>query len=46
VAPVFQDPMTRLNPLMTIGKHRIETLCATNLSVLAVSERKVLTTLE
>ena len=26
VALVFQDPMTRLDPLMTIGKHCIETL--------------------
>lgn len=26
VALVFQDPMTRLNPLMTIGNHCIETL--------------------
>lgn len=28
VALVFQDPMTRLNPLMTIGDHCIETLRA------------------
>ena len=28
VALVFQDPMTRLDPLMTIGKHCIETLKA------------------
>lgn len=28
VALVFQDPMTRLNPLMTIGDHCIETLLA------------------
>ncbi|MBZ8179784.1 dipeptide ABC transporter ATP-binding protein [Oscillatoria salina] len=28
VALVFQDPMTRLDPLMTIGKHCIETLRA------------------
>ncbi|MBL1210144.1 ABC transporter ATP-binding protein [Geminocystis sp. GBBB08] len=28
VALVFQDPMTRLNPLMTIGDHCIETLKA------------------
>lgn len=28
VALVFQDPMTRLNPLMTIGNHCIETLKA------------------
>jgi len=26
VALVFQDPMTRLDPLMTIGKHCVETL--------------------
>ncbi|MDY7020083.1 MAG: ABC transporter ATP-binding protein [Cyanobacteriota bacterium] len=28
VALVFQDPMTRLDPLMTIGEHCIETLSA------------------
>ena len=28
VALVFQDPMTRLDPLMTIGQHCIETLLA------------------
>jgi peptide/nickel transport system ATP-binding protein len=28
VALVFQDPMTRLNPLMTIGEHCLETLRA------------------
>lgn len=28
VALVFQDPMTRLNPLMTIGNHCLETLKA------------------
>lgn len=28
VALVFQDPMTRLDPLMTIGKHCVETLQA------------------
>ncbi|MEH2252538.1 ABC transporter ATP-binding protein [Nostoc sp.] len=28
IALVFQDPMTRLDPLMTIGKHCIETLRA------------------
>ncbi|AFZ21425.1 dipeptide ABC transporter ATP-binding protein [Allocoleopsis franciscana] len=28
VALVFQDPMTRLDPLMTIGEHCIETLMA------------------
>ena len=28
IALIFQDPMTRLNPLMTIGDHCIETLQA------------------
>ncbi|MBD2386947.1 dipeptide ABC transporter ATP-binding protein [Cylindrospermum sp. FACHB-282] len=28
IALIFQDPMTRLNPLMTIGNHCIETLQA------------------
>ncbi|MEO0458254.1 MAG: ABC transporter ATP-binding protein [Cyanobacteria bacterium P01_A01_bin.114] len=28
VALIFQDPMTRLDPLMTIGDHCVETLCA------------------
>ena len=28
IALVFQDPMTRLDPLMTIGDHCLETLCA------------------
>jgi peptide/nickel transport system ATP-binding protein len=28
VGLVFQDPMTRLDPLMTIGDHCVETLCA------------------
>ncbi|MFM7368639.1 MAG: ATP-binding cassette domain-containing protein, partial [Sphaerospermopsis kisseleviana] len=28
VALVFQDPMTRLDPLMTIGNHCLETLAA------------------
>ena len=28
VALVFQDPMTRLDPLMTIGEHCLETLMA------------------
>jgi peptide/nickel transport system ATP-binding protein len=28
VSIVFQDPMTRLNPLMTIGQHCIETILA------------------
>ncbi len=47
VALVFQDPMTRLNPLMTIGKHCIETLCShqPQLSWRQAKE-KALTTLE
>ena len=28
VSLVFQDPMTRLDPLMTIGQHCVETLLA------------------
>ena len=28
VGLVFQDPMTRLNPLMTVGEHLVDTLCA------------------
>ena len=30
VALVFQDPMTRLNPVMTVGEHCLETLRAHN----------------
>ena len=47
VALVFQDPMTRLNPLMTIGKHCIETLLShqPQLSWRQAKE-KALTTLE
>lgn len=47
IALVFQDPMTRLNPLMTIGDHCIETLKAhqPQLSHKLVKE-KALTTLE
>ena len=47
VALVFQDPMTRLDPLMTIGEHCLETLQAHqgNLSKKAAKE-KALTILE
>jgi peptide/nickel transport system ATP-binding protein len=47
VALVFQDPMTRLDPLMTIGEHCLETLQAhqPNLSKKAAKE-KALTILE
>ena len=33
IALVFQDPMTRLDPLMTIGEHCIETLKAHELEL-------------
>jgi peptide/nickel transport system ATP-binding protein len=47
VALVFQDPMTRLDPLMTIGDHCLETLRShqPNLSKQAAKE-KALATLE
>ncbi len=47
VALVFQDPMTRLDPLMTIGEHCIETLLA-HQTQLSRSEAKAksITTLE
>ncbi|MBD2447742.1 ABC transporter ATP-binding protein [Nostoc sp. FACHB-152] len=47
VALIFQDPMTRLDPLMTIGKHCIETLQAhsPHLSTKEAKE-KALATLE
>ena len=47
VALVFQDPMTRLDPLMTIGNHCLETLKAhqPNLSSTEAKD-KVLATLE
>ena len=46
VALVFQDPMTRLDPLMTIGNHCLETLKAhqPNLSS-TKAKKKVLSTL-
>ena len=45
VALVFQDPMTRLDPLMTIGEHCIETLCAhqPNLSRREAKDRSIAT---
>ncbi|BAY62080.1 ABC transporter-related protein [Calothrix brevissima NIES-22] len=47
VALIFQDPMTRLDPLMTIGKHCIETLQAhaPELSA-AQAKEKAIATLE
>ncbi|MBU6229650.1 MAG: ABC transporter ATP-binding protein [Cyanobacteria bacterium REEB459] len=43
IALVFQDPMTRLDPLMTIGHHCIETLRAhrPNMSAAQARERAV-----
>jgi peptide/nickel transport system ATP-binding protein len=43
VALIFQDPMTRLDPLMTIGDHCLETLQAhqPNLSRKAAKERAI-----
>jgi peptide/nickel transport system ATP-binding protein len=45
VALVFQDPMTRLDPLMTIGDHCLETLKShePNLSTKAAKERAIAT---
>ncbi|NJO43082.1 MAG: ABC transporter ATP-binding protein [Cyanobacteria bacterium CRU_2_1] len=45
VALVFQDPMTRLDPLMTIGEHCLETLRAhqPQLSRQATKERSIAT---
>ncbi|CEJ47943.1 dipeptide ABC transporter ATP-binding protein [Umezakia ovalisporum] len=40
IALIFQDPMTRLDPLMTIGQHCIETLQA-HLPKLSTKEAKV-----
>jgi peptide/nickel transport system ATP-binding protein len=43
IALVFQDPMTRLNPLMTVGDHCLETLRAhrPELSAAAAKERAI-----
>ncbi len=47
VALVFQDPMTRLDPLMTIGKHCIETLKAHQPKLsLRQAKEKAIATLE
>ncbi len=45
VSIVFQDPMTRLDPLMTIGDHCVETLRShvPNLSRAAAKERAIAT---
>ncbi|TVP58118.1 MAG: ABC transporter ATP-binding protein [Nodularia sp. (in: Bacteria)] len=45
IALIFQDPMTRLDPLMTIGKHCIETLQAhsPNLSTREAKEQAIAT---
>ncbi|MDX2097271.1 MAG: ABC transporter ATP-binding protein [Leptolyngbyaceae cyanobacterium bins.59] len=45
VALIFQDPMTRLDPLMTIGNHCVETLKAhqPNLSNREAKERAIAT---
>ncbi|MGI2904179.1 dipeptide ABC transporter ATP-binding protein [Tolypothrix sp. VBCCA 56010] len=45
VALIFQDPMTRLDPLMTIGKHCLETLKAhsPSLSTKQAKERAIAT---
>lgn len=45
VALIFQDPMTRLDPLMTIGNHCIETLKAHSpqLSAKAAKEKAIAT---
>jgi peptide/nickel transport system ATP-binding protein len=47
VALVFQDPMTRLNPLMTIGRHCIETLLSHQPQLsLRQAKEKAIATLE
>jgi peptide/nickel transport system ATP-binding protein len=47
IALVFQDPMTRLNPLMTIGDHCLETLKAHQPQLSAqLAQEKALSTLE
>ena len=45
VALIFQDPMTRLDPLMSIGKHCIETLKAhsSQFSMRAAKEKAIAT---
>ena len=47
VALIFQDPMTRLDPLMTIGKHCMETLFSHQPQLsLARAKEKAIATLE
>lgn len=47
VALVFQDPMTRLDPLMTIGKHCVETLLSHQPQLsLRQAKEKAIATLE
>ena len=47
IALIFQDPMTRLNPLMTIGNHCMETLLSHSPELSPQQAReKVLVTLE
>jgi len=47
IALVFQDPMTRLDPLMTIGKHCVETLLSHQPQLsLRQAKEKAIATLE
>ncbi|MEB3342102.1 ABC transporter ATP-binding protein [Okeania sp.] len=46
VALVFQDPMTRLDPLMTIGEHCVETIKAHQRLSNSQAEKKSIETLE
>ena len=46
VALVFQDPMTRLDPLMTIGEHCIETLRAHETQSRRQAKERAIATLE
>lgn len=47
IALIFQDPMTRLNPLMTIGNHCLETLWSHSRELSGQqAQEKVLATLE
>lgn len=46
IALVFQDPMTRLNPLMTIGQHCLETLRSHQPQSKQAAKEKAIATLE
>jgi peptide/nickel transport system ATP-binding protein len=46
VALIFQDPMTRLDPLMTIGEHCVETLRAHQPQSKQAAKEKAIATLE